>query len=560
MSFTSQTYQGLISSHSLTQDRLFSQYKGSRTDFDIIIIGSGMGGGILADDLTDQTGHHKRILVLEAGSYLFPTHVFNVCRFPNASVAANFKVKTFYQYGHGNSEHYIHEEPQLNLGGRSIFWSGLIPDIQPWELDFFPDQVKNDLASQFLQLAGQKMNESVSMGKTARAIVEQLRQSQLAADFEIRETPRALHQPYLQVNGEVQDESFVEPTGVFNTAELLINQIGLPGSRPDHHSNGLHLLLNHYVEDIQQQQGDLYQLIVRNTLNNQIRAFQAPKVVLAAGSIDSPKLLNRSSLVHSLPGSVRFLIGRGLTDHPTTDWVGASITHIDDVPVPRNSHAKIVFYSKGKRDSQNQIRYPFNVEMNINHEYWHLRENDPSDPAQSIYQDGSSILEIKFSFANCLDDGNEIKPAPPYGYVPEIVFKNLHWTSHLTHRFSALAGWNKSDQEIFGILNDITRQIFSRFSINGQPVSPNPNHPYGQNFVDFGFGTVHHAVGTLRMPYKSGYQKHLNYHAVVDENLKVNGTNGLFVCDMSVLPFSSAANPVRTLSALAVRLARHLNN
>jgi choline dehydrogenase-like flavoprotein len=31
------------------------------------------------------------------------------------------------------------------------------------------------------------------------------------------------------------------------------------------------------------------------------------------------------------------------------------------------------------------------------------------------------------------------------------------------------------------------------------------------------------------------------------------------VCDMSVMPLSSAANPVRTLVGLALRLSRHLD-
>ena len=35
-------------------------------------------------------------------------------------------------------EFYIGRKPQLNFGGRSIFWSGLIPALQKWELDFFP--------------------------------------------------------------------------------------------------------------------------------------------------------------------------------------------------------------------------------------------------------------------------------------------------------------------------------------------------------------------------------------------------------------------------------------
>jgi hypothetical protein len=73
-------------------------------------------------------------------------------------------------------------------------------------------------------------------------------------------------------------------------------------------------------------------------------------------------------------------------------------------------------------------RYPFNVEMNINHEYWHPRENDPNAvPTGNL--SGPSRLDIKFSFANCLDEANEIKLAPPFGYVPEIEFRTLvGWT------------------------------------------------------------------------------------------------------------------------------------
>ena len=40
---------------------------------------------------------------------------------------------------------------------------------------------------------------------------------------------------------------------------------------------------------------------------------------------------------------------------------------------------------------------------------------------------------------------------------------------------------------------------------------------------------------------------------VVDEDLRVNGTKNLYVCDMSVMPISTAANSVRTLVALALR-------
>lgn len=564
MSFNSSTYANLVSSTSPTHQRLFPQYSDSNNDFDIIIIGSGIGGGVLADDLADRIGTNKRILVLEAGSYIYPTHVYNICRFPNSQVAKNFACDTFWQSGNDSSQHFIGEKPQLNLGGRSIFWSGLIPAIQSWELEFFPANVKNALSGGLLAMAGEKMNESVSMGTTAQAIVNKLRQSSLVQDFSIQETPRALHQPYLSPEGVPKDKFFTEPTGVFNTAELLINQVGLISDQNNGKGGGLHLLLNHFVEDVQRAANNSFSLITRNTLDNSTRTFNAGVVVLAGGSIESPKLLRRSSgLFNSLPQGVKGLAGVGLTDHPTTNELTTFVTDIGNVAIPKDTHAKIVFYSRGRRDAQNQIIYPFNVEMNVNHEYWHLRENDPSAPGTPIVVEGASRVDIKFSFGNCLDENNEILTPPPFGYVPEIKFRNQKWMSHLAgSRFPALAGWNKSFDQIFEVMNSVSWQIFSQFSLNGQearPIVENGQESwFGKNGKGFGYGTVHHAAGSLRMPYRMSYAAPFESNSVVDEDLRVVGTQNLYVCDMSVMPFSSAANPVRTLVALALRLSEHL--
>src|SRR5438067_12235269 len=95
--FTPQTYENLLIQSSETQKRLFMQYSDANLDYDVVIVGSGMGGGILADDLADNYDSTKRILVLEAGSYLFPTHVHNLCRFHNYEVAQNYAARTFAQ-------------------------------------------------------------------------------------------------------------------------------------------------------------------------------------------------------------------------------------------------------------------------------------------------------------------------------------------------------------------------------------------------------------------------------------------------------------------------------
>ena len=563
MTFTASTYVNLVNEQTAAQERLFLQYMGPNPHFDIIVVGSGIGGGLLADDLADRLGKHKRILVLEAGSFIYPTHVYNLCRFSNSRVAEHFVCDTFWQHGHPGSQYFIGEKPQLAFGGRSIFWSGLIPTIQPWELDFFPPRVRADLQAgdpDLLAEGGEIMNASRSMGETAARIVAKLKASPLGDHFVIEETPRALHQPYLQPDGTPTDEFFTEPTGVFNTAELLVNQLGLTPGVKHGDGPGLHLLLNRYVEDVQNH-GSHYQLVTRNTLTGEAHFFSASTVVLAAGSIESPKLLRRSSLYPWLSDSVKALIGRGLTDHPTSNEIVTYVTAIDDVPIPKTTHAKIVFYSKGNRQN-GEIVYPFNVEMNINHEYWHLRENDPTAPDSTFSTndpDGPSRIDIKFSFGNPLDEDNAILPAPPYGYVPEIVFRNQSWMDHLCHsRFPALANWQKDYGQIFAVMNEVTGQIFAQFEIDGQPAAPEGGAAYGSGGKGFGWGTVHHAIGTLRMPFRPSLDADVSFDSVVDEDLRVVGTDNLYVCDMSVMPFSSAANPVRTLAALALRLSRHL--
>jgi choline dehydrogenase-like flavoprotein len=59
------------------------------------------------------------------------------------------------------------------------------------------------------------------------------------------------------------------------------------------------------------------------------------------------------------------------------------------------------------------------------------------------------------------------------------------------------------------------------------------------------------------MPARPRYDRDFSANSVVNEDLRVVGTDRLYVCDMSVMPISAAANPVRTLVALALRLSRH---
>lgn len=60
-----------------------------------------------------------------------------------------------------------------------------------------------------------------------------------------------------------------------------------------------------------------------------------------------------------------------------------------------------------------------------------------------------------------------------------------------------------------------------------------------------------HPLGTARMGADPST-------AVVDENLRIHGLEGAYVCDGSVVPTSLGVNPQITIMALSVRLAEHL--
>lgn len=96
-----------------------------------------------------------------------------------------------------------------------------------------------------------------------------------------------------------------------------------------------------------------------------------------------------------LSQDVKDLVGRGLTDHPTSNEITTFVTNIGSIPLGQGDHAKIVFYSRGLRDANNEIRYPFNIEMNLNHEYWHLRERPRSGTSTSNRRSGQDRRQIQ---------------------------------------------------------------------------------------------------------------------------------------------------------------------
>ena len=114
--------------------------------FDVVVIGAGMFGGYIADKLYRRgESLGLRVLVLEAGSFLLPTHIQNLPRIGlNAPgeqvVASNAQDPGPQNLVWGHPWHSNQAFPGLAycVGGRSIFWGGWSPRLTAADLGARP--------------------------------------------------------------------------------------------------------------------------------------------------------------------------------------------------------------------------------------------------------------------------------------------------------------------------------------------------------------------------------------------------------------------------------------
>lgn len=476
---------------------------------DVIVIGSGAGGGILADQLSDLG---LDVLVLEAGSYLFPTHIANL---PRQHQVGQFDKHVwglwdeFQVQNYANAPNSGYQGAQgFNLGGRSIFWGGLIPRMLSYEMDLWPQTIKWYLEDSGYQQAEDLMNRSPQRPSPYH---QQIKRSmrQIAPNYNHFDAPVAVQ--YSNNNlGTI-------PSGMFSTADLLME------SRLTNSPQGNQTLtvnLNHAVTNLEQSNGPdgdritgvtAYDLIARK-----YRTYQAKTVVLSAGTVESAKLAMLSQLNDASEKT-----GVGMTDHPVF------FTHFA-IPVGSPFYSALDNSKIVSQHKDANTGHPYNVVLELGADFNQGRYVDDDLLAAHRQAKGDAMLcEIVFLLNAPLMETNTITQAGGSAAKPVVQMQPSPVGEALWNEMNALK--NQVIQQLGGV-------ALANESLD---------------LIQANLGGVAHEVGTLRMGDDPAT-------SVVDTDLKFHGYENLYACDLSVFPSSPAANPTLTLAALAIRLAEHL--
>ncbi|MFI9815925.1 GMC oxidoreductase [Saccharothrix variisporea] len=486
------------------QQRFFRPDHDGQRVYDVIVVGSGIGGGLLADQLSDAGAD---VLVLEAGSLLFPTHVANLPRRLRVGKFDKHVWGLFQDFGVRNYANVDGSDfrgaQAFNLGGRSVFWGGLIPRMGAWELSGWPAAVREYLLTTGYRVAEDALNRSTPIGSTYQEEAKRAL-TRLLPDFDHLDAPVAV-----QYRGYT---TLSIPAGMFSTADLLSEDrlVVDPGrSVPT-------INLNHAVQRVLTRDGRAVGVSAYDLLARKQREYRADTVVLCAGTIESAKIALLSGLTDPTG-----LIGRGITDHPI--WY----THFS---LPAGSpHAAVDASAKlwSRHRGTTVDLHPYNVVLELGADFNQGRYVDPDNLARHRQRKADSTLgEIVFLFNAPLVATNEVRVVGPPAVPVQVVVRPCPLAPALVAE-----------------VRDIAATVLE--GIGAEPITGET-----LDLTRADLGGVAHEVGTLRMGEDGG--------GVVDADLKFLAYENLYACDNSVLPSSPAANPTLTLAALSLRLARHL--
>ena len=407
------------------------------------------------------------------------------------------------------------------LGGRSAAWGLFAPRIHDETLKyFFPKVVADELLKEYYDKAEALMNLSLPVtNPNHQALIDRL--NMLSGGFKVQ-------WQWGRITSEFVDKNnFDFAQGAYSTIDKLLE---IAMSKPKEggveveHKNfkillGVEAHRIEWVSDNKTATGVL--ATTRDGKQCSYRLESGGKVVVSTGSVDSTAILLHSGV------DLQKMGGTHLTDHDI-------YFHVESFCYRTLTDRNLIGAMKLQTFAfANQDIVLAN--MSIDASIFLPR-------SKNSYDDLPKFIMV-FIMRTPLVGDNEIKLVSD-----EPMVTIMRATQDLGSRPEKLADMKTMTEQSMDALRDVLK-------IDFVPALSTGSQTDGQNFFRrLQLGGVAHELGTIPMqaPHLTS-AKHC-----LDTDLKLRGYEGVYVCDLSIFPYSPEANPALTLAALSLQLSRTL--
>ncbi|MCA0757202.1 GMC family oxidoreductase N-terminal domain-containing protein [Paenibacillus sp. N4] len=465
----------------------------AQTEYDVLIVGTGAGGGAAVWRLSEQWGENeKRIGVVEAGDLVLPTHgqnipTFNTARFEQFWHNPLFLKKIPIAGSFSGPEASLVDgyfSEFIALGGQSLIWATTSPRMDDSVLLHFP--VPAQEMARYYDIAEQTMSVNAMYARESQL------QDILLHRLEKQGFPDAADLP-MAVDLNRSDYGLVHSNVFFSSLHFLAMAMN---------RRQIDLAVNARAVRVEVEKERAVGVQVMSA-DKQLHLIKAKTVILAAGTFETPRIL----LSSDIEGRA---IGHYLVHHSMLSAAGT----VSRKEFPENlGVAGILIPSANSRPYQIKIQGPGSY-------FWYQFKEVPLREHWDIYLHATGQVQPRYENRVMLDRSKTDEFGLPgllvqFSYSREDTAVILQMSQGIQYAASAMK---------------------TAVTVNGGKL------PYGFPGQEF------HSMGTCRMgfdPDTSG----------TDPYGRVHGVSGLYVADNSILPASGGTSPTLTTVALAIRTA-----
>ena len=527
----------------------------SQGQYDYVIIGSGLGGGILARKLADQG---ISVLLVEKGGVTFSTHCLNTSR-PHFQIggvlgpsqdndivfnANKAKVQTA-----AGSDPYV-GGPVYCLGGRTTVWGLFAPKVDKTTYQkYFPKTISDYLDGDGYDKAFDLLTNG-SQSWTNLYPKKEISATELSTiETELNDALKNFYKKYYQAQsvptvdiapvaaGFNSPSPYIFPQGAYSTVDALLDKAYARDPNLTVLLNTEALRVSFDDTTTASSENGTYKassVTVRTATDHRSgNLFAGKGIILCAGTIGTAQI-SLNSRLHSLYP----LIGKGLTDHEI--WGVRFVKEKDKTlkdPLKLQSLITV-------------CNAPALLNVVVNANSFFGRGSSVFTPSTQMFDKKNGLMKggsaewanldpeqydtvnVTLEFGAELYDESEVLDIASSEPVIRARRPAPRMNEHCQKEMQRLATAIRNS--IMHIDDKTCGEKAPRLSLAG-------------------FGVVAHEVGTMRLQVPNSGTDY-----VVDDEYRIRNFSNLYVCDLSIFPVSPPANPSLTLAALALQLAQNL--